>query len=348
MGDVIKNPDYGDTINRLARNGAGDLYSGDLAAEIADDLQKNGAYITADDLREYRTTTYTPSRTGYGRYAVASNAPPGGGPLLQEALNVLDGLDIGEMEHNGVEYIATLASTFQLVNEDRRAFLGDPEVIGDGPGRTLLSKERAAVLRDAVKKGVIGGVLPPYESPDTIHLTVVDGEGNVAAVTHSLGNNSGVVSPGTGFVYNNGMGRFDPRPGRASSFAPRKARLHLTMPSIVFEDDRAAVVLGAPGGNAILPALTQSFTNVVDFGMTATEAVTAPRIHAEGSKIWCEGRTRTDTCDALRERGFTVLQDSASLGKRFAKAQVVVIGPDGELDGGSDPRGSMGVVRARG
>ena len=154
---------------------------------------------------------------------------------------------------------------------------------------------------------MVGGTIPDHEPPDTTHLTVVDQDGNVAAITHSLGGFSGVITPGLGFIYNNAMNRFDPRPGRASSLAPGKARMHLMMPTIAFQDQRVAMVLGAPGGNAILSALVQVFTNVVEYGMNAVEAVSAPRIHAEGRTIWCEARTRTDTCEALRRRGFTVV-----------------------------------------
>ena len=140
------------------------------------------------------------------------------------------------------------------------------------------------------------------------------------------------------------MNRFDPRPGRASSFAPRKARLHLMMPAIATRNGTPAVAWGAPGGNAILSALAQAFTNVVDFGMTATEAVTAPRIHAEGNMLWCDARMRTDTCDALREKGFTVEQNPLSYPSRFALCQLVTLAGDGTLDGGSDPRGDGAVM----
>ena len=147
-------------------------------------------------------------------------------------------------------------------------------------------------------------------------------------------------------MYNNGMNRFDPRPGRASSIVPRKARLHLMMPSMAFRDGNLAMAFGAPGGNAILSALTQVFTNVVDFGMSAGEAVSAPRIHAEGDIVWCEARARTEVVEALRNRGHNVVQDLASLARDLARAQMVIINPDGELDGGSDPRGPMGVARS--
>ena len=107
-----------------------------------------------------------------------------------------------------------------------------------------------------------------------------------------------------------------------------------------------SMVLGAPGGNAILSALVQVFINVVEFGMGAVDAVSAPRIHAEGRTVWCEGRTPAETCDALRRKGFTVVRDAAPLARRLGLAQLVLVGTDGRLDGGSDPRGESGVAYA--
>jgi gamma-glutamyltranspeptidase/glutathione hydrolase len=345
-GAVIRNPDYANTLERLAASGPGDLYHGELAGAIADDLQRNGSFVTAADLADYRPTEYAPLSTTYRDYRVYTNSAPGAGPLLIEALNVVGGLGVDSMIHGGVEHMSNLAPTLQLVNQDRIDYLGDPEVIGQAPLELLLSEARADEVRAAVRDGVVGGRMPPGEEADTTHLTVVDADGNVASITHSLGNISGVITPGLGFMYNNGMNRFDPRPGRASSIAPRKARLHLMMPSMAFKDDNLAMAFGAPGGNAILSALTQVFTNVVDFGMSAVEAVSAPRIHAEGDIVWCESRARTEVVEALRNRGHNVFRDPASLARGLARAQMVIVGPDGELDGGSDPRGPMGVARS--
>ena len=347
-GALIRNPDYADTLDRLATAGADDFYQGDLAQAIGQDLAANGAFVTQDDLQHYRTTIYAPKEARYGDYEIFGCDSPGGGLLFLEALNVLDGLELGKLDHSHADHLRYMAATLQFVNQDRRDYLGDPEVIGAGPGEVLLSPARADQLRQAVRDGVIGNQVPPYETPSTTHLTVVDAAGNIATITHSLGAFSGVVTPGLGFIYNNGMNRFDPRPGRASSLAPRKARLHLMMPSIVTKAGRPVMALGAPGGNVILSALVQSFINVVEFGMTATEAVSAPRIHAEGARIWCESRIRTDVCDELRTRGFDVVHLPESMGRMMARAQLVIIGPDGALDGGSDPRAGTAVVRARG
>jgi gamma-glutamyltranspeptidase/glutathione hydrolase len=339
-GEMFRNPDYADTLQHLAEHGPEDFYTGDIANTIATDLERNGAFVTRDDLAQYCNNIYSPDLGVYRGHHIRTNLSPGGGPLLLQALRIWEGLDIGELEHSGADHLAYIGSTLQLINQERRRFLGDLAHLGHDIPRRMASQERVSKLREAVLDGVIGGEMLSAESPDTTHLTIVDGKGDVACITHSNGQHSGVVTPGLGFVYNNGMSRFDPRPGRASSLAPRKTRVHMMTPTLVFKDGKPAMILGAPGGNAIVSALLQTISNVVDFGMDSLGAVSATRIHAEGSTIWHEARVRGGVVTALQERGFTIVQRTGS----FAQAQLVLIDPDGELTGASDPRGNGGVV----
>ena len=159
-GETFRNLDYASTLQRLADHGPEDFYTGELADAIVTDLERNGAFVTSDDLRQYRASVYTPSVVAYQGNDVYSNISPGGGPLLLEALNVLDNLGLGDLEHSSAQHLGYLASTFQLVNQDRRSFLGDPEHIGHEPFLTLISQERATKLREAVVNGVVGGVPP--------------------------------------------------------------------------------------------------------------------------------------------------------------------------------------------
>ena len=345
-GEVLQNLDHAGALERLAEHGPREFYEGDMARQIAADIQANGGFVTEADLRAMEAKTYAPKKGTYGEYEVYSDGPPGGGPLLIEVLNTLDGLNLGSMEHSGVEYASILASTLQLVNEDRRSYLGDPEVIGEGPGEVLLSRQRADTLRQLALAGAVGKKTPPAEDSDTTHLTVVDAGGNVASITHTLGNHSGVVTPGLGFVYNNGMNRFDPQPGRASSFAPGKARLHLMMPAIAFKDGAPAVAFGAPGGNTILGGMAQVFSNIVDFGMPAATAVLAPRLYGEGSTVWAEGGVRSDVIEVLAAKGHDVIRYASPFSRR-PLVQVVVMHEDGQLDASSDPRGAFGLAWAR-
>ena len=120
------------------------------------------------------------------------------------------------------------------------------------------------------------------------------------------------------------------------------------MPTIVFQGAEPRLALGAPGGQAILSGCFQAISNVLDFGMTAVEAVSTPRIHAEEWTVWGEARIRTETCDALTKQGYTVEHQPLSFSPRLAQVQLVRLLPDGRLDGGSDPRGGGGVCYARG
>ena len=137
--------------------------------------------------------------TAYRDYTVYSNGAPGGGPLLLQVLNVLGGFDLPALGHGSVDLLSHLGSTLQLVNQDRRDYLGDSDFLPQTPESVLLSAERTAELRAAVAAGTVGGVVPPQEHGDTTHLTVVDAAGNIACITHSNGNHSGIITPGTGF-----------------------------------------------------------------------------------------------------------------------------------------------------
>ena len=139
------------------------------------------------------------------------------------------------------------------------------------------------------------------------------------------------------------MNNFDPIPGHPNSIAPGKLRFSSITPTIVFQDAEPRLALGAPGGQAILSACFQAISNILDFGMTAVEAVSAPRIHTEESTVWCEARIRSDTCDALKREGYVVKHQLWSYSPLLALVQLVHLLPDGRLQGASDPRGGGGV-----
>ena len=143
--DRLRNPAYADTLEQLAARGADDFYHGELAERVSADLAANGSFVTRDDLAAYEPVTYAPRAATYRDYTVYSNGAPGGGPLLLEALNVLAGFDLAGLGHGSAEYFAHLGSTLQLVNQDRRDYLGDPDFLPRrAPESVLLSPERTA------------------------------------------------------------------------------------------------------------------------------------------------------------------------------------------------------------
>ena len=173
---------------------------------------------------------------------------------------------------------------------DRNPYLGDPEFV-DVPIDWMISKERGAEWRQHIAAGrpIVVDYVPP-EPPDTTHVSVVDRHGNCVALTHSLGSGSGVITPGMGFIYNNSMCNFNPLPGTANSIAPRKSRTTGMAPTVVYRDGKPVLVIGAPGGTKIITSVLQVLLNILDFGMSPSEAVLAPRFDCQGDLITCQPR----------------------------------------------------------
>ena len=180
------------------------------------------------------------------------------------------------------------------------------------------------------------------EAADTTQCTVVDGKGACVSLTHTLGTPSGVITEGLGFMWNGGMSAFDPRPGRAGSLAPGKARPSSMSPTIVFKDGKPFFVVGAPGGTYITPGVLQAILNVVEFGMTALEAIHAPRFVATSDTIWLTNRIPRAAERELVRRGYPVKRSPLTF--HFAGVHGIRI-VDGKMDGAADP-GRDGVAMA--
>ena len=335
IGEVLKNPDMAKTLSRLATRGADDFYVGEVAAEIVADMQTHGGMLSAQDLIVSAPETGSILWGTYRGHRIASNAPPGGGTKLIEMLNILDNFDLAGMGHNSPDYIATIAEAMKIGAVDRDSFHGDPRFL-DIPVARLTSKTYAAELAARVKRGEKFHVprISSKEASDTTQVCVVDRNGMCVSLTHTLGTPSGVVTEGLGFMYNGAMGAFDPRPGRASSIAPGKARMSSMAPSIVFKGKNPYFIVGAPGGTYITPGILQAILNIVDFGMTALEAISAPRVCATNDTIWLTNRILRSTEAELVRRGYPVKRSPYTY--YFAGLHGIRI-VDGVPDGAADP-----------
>lgn len=342
-GERLKNPDYAAVLRRLADAGPEDFYHGELAQRMAEDLGKNGSYITAEDLANYQVRDLDPLEISYRGYRVTSNPPAGGGICMEEILQIVENEDIGKLGLNSLPYIDLVAHAMRAAYADWYGRVGDPYFV-DVPVGELISDERAAEWYGKIKRGEHFEVPRYPEETGTTHITVIDEAGNCVAVTHSLGASSGVVTPGLGFTYNNNMNAANPQPGRPNSIAPGKTRITGMCPTIVFQGDEPVLALGAPGGTRIITGVTQVTLNVLDHRLSAVEAVSAPRFDCQGPILDCEGRIPSWVKDALAERDFQLFPNSASYGN-FSRVQAIRRDPITQaLDGGSDPRGSGGAV----
>ncbi len=347
VGEILKNPDYGDSLEAIATDGTDSFYRGALGKRISDDFAANGAYVTADDLTNYEPSCYEPVKGTYRGFGVSSNPPPGSGVTLIQMLQILEHFDLGSLHHGSAAHIDLVARAMAAAHSDRNEYLADPNFT-DVPVEMMLSQERAATWAEKIRQGAFLGDGKEAPPSCTTHLSVYDETGNAVSCTHTLGTGSGVVTPGLGFVYNNSMKLFDPIPGQANSIAPGKARTTGMVPSMVFrEDGRPFMVVGAPGGSVIISAVLQTILNVIDFGMSPVEAVTVPRIHCEGGAIHAEARLQNSEMQVLQAIGYEVKRNAISFDPVMSRGHVIVVDEDGDWRGGADPRGGGGVAYAR-
>jgi gamma-glutamyltranspeptidase / glutathione hydrolase len=343
VGEVLANPDMARTLSRIARHGADDFYTGGIAADIAADMQAHHALLSAADVAAVSPGIGEPLWSAYRGYRIASNPPPGGGVKLIEMLNILEHFDLAAMGHNSPAYIAAIAEAMKIGAVDRDATHGDPQFV-DVPVERLTSKAYATEMAARISRGEKTHVprLALREAADTTQVCTLDRDGMAVSLTHTLGTPSGVVTEGLGFMYNGAMGAFDPRPGRAGSIAPGKARMSSMAPTIVFKGDEPFFIVGAPGGTYITPGILQAILNVVDFGMTALEAVSAPRICATSDTIWITNRILRATEAELVHMGYPVKRSPFTY--YFAGLHGIRI-TGGKPDGAADPgRDGMAIL----
>lgn len=335
-GDILVNADMARTLERLAAGGPDIFYRGEIAEEIAADMAANGGLIGRDDLAKYELSVAKPLWGEYRGLKIATSPPPGSGLSMLQILHMLDHFDVGAMEHGSAAHVMLLAEAMKRMTIDKDRHLGDPAYV-DVPVERLLSRDYCGTLAGEIKRGERAEVtrLGDRSSRDTTHVSVIDGKGNAVALTHTLGSPSGAITDGLGFMYNGTMSRFDPRPGRAASVAPGKRRSSSAAPTIVFKNDRPSIVMGAPGGSYIAPSMAQGLMNVIDFGMSMSDAVAAPRIVAVSNVIDVSNRVPHYVTDEIETQGYKVKRSSQS----YAFAALHGLRVDGaRLEGGADPQ----------
>ena len=316
-GETIKLPSTARTLRRMIEaeraakakgRGAGIVaardrfYKGDIAAEMVAFLQKNGAPFDASDFADYYARIEEPAKTTYRGYTVYKHGFGSQGPVLLQALNILENFDLNKMGYASADYLHTVTEALKLAYADRDSYYADPAFV-QVPGEGLLSKayakERAALIdpRKAStsfiagdplkydskvkqwtywKANVIDGVTPrtrsgdevnaPELQKDTTHMAVIDKDGNIFDVTPSGGWVPGAVILGdTGIGMSVRGEQFYLDKTRANQIRPHARPRYTLTPSIVFKGDTPLMGLGTPGGDNQDQTILQAFLSIVDF-----------------------------------------------------------------------------------
>ncbi|KAE8544966.1 MULTISPECIES: gamma-glutamyltransferase [Marinobacter] len=355
-GEVFRQPELADTLQRIAKQGVKGFYEGETAQLIVAEMRRGEGLITLEDLRNYEPAVRQPVHGTYRGFDIYSMSPPSsGGTHIVQILNILEDYPIGDWGHNSANTIHHMAEAMKLAYADRSEYLGDTDFVAV-PLQGLTSKGYADQLRASIKADkarpaseIAPGKPGPRESPETTHFSVVDRWGNAVSNTYTINFSygSGITVAGAGFLLNNEMDDFSAKPGvpnaygliggEANKVEPGKRMLSSMSPTIVRKDNRNFLVTGSPGGSRIITTTLQVIMNVIDHNMNIQTAVSAPRIHHQWlpDEIRVEQGISPDTLDLLRARGHTI-----NTGSAMGAIQSILIGEDGTLYGGADPRRS--------
>jgi len=347
-GQLLRQPEYAATLERLARAGADDFYRGEIGCAIAEDFARNDGLFTAPDLAAYDASTEEPVSGTYRGLEIRSTPLPASGVQVVELLHILEHFDLTALRQSDeVEYLHVLSRAMLATFVDRVRFLGDPRFV-EAPVARLISKSYAAELAALVRgdQPITVQSLDYRESADTTHNCVMDDEGNAVTLTHTLGSASGVVTPGLGFIYNNCMYQFNPLPGNPNSIAPGKSRITGAAPTLVLRDKRPWIAIGALGGTRMPTAIVNTLLGIIEHGLRPVEAVDAPRFHAEGPALEMETRLHWRFHRELAAKGWKLRASSKGYDRAFALVFLALAEADGSFSGGSDPRGGGGIAWA--
>jgi len=287
-GEIMKRPTLAETYRILAEKGRDAFYEGEIADRIDAFMRKNGGFLRKRDFREHTSTWVDPVSVNYRGYDVYELPPNGQGIAALQMLQLLEGYDLASMGYGSEQALHLMTEAKKLAFEDRARYYADPAFAGV-PVRELISdayaEKRRNLIGDNAAQRLSAGSPRRLNEGDTIYLAAADGEGNMVSLIQSnyRGMGSGIVVPGTGFVFQDRGELFSMDPKHANVYAPGKRPFHTIIPAFVMKEGEPFMALGVMGGGMQPQGHVQILTNVIDFGMNLQEAGDAARWRHTGS-----------------------------------------------------------------
>ena len=309
-GQIFKNPDLARTLRLIAKNGKKGFYEGETANTIANFIQKQGGFLSYDDLKNHKSEWIEPVSTNYRGYDIWELPPNGQGIAALQILNLLEAYDLRTMGFGSAEYIHHFVEAKKIAYADRAKYYADMD-FNKIPVDYLISKEYANLRRKEISsENAAIKVLPAdIDNGDTIYLTTADSDGNMVSLIQSnyRGMGSGMVPTGLGFMLQDRGELFSLDQDHFNVYAPKKRPFHTIIPAFITKDGNPFVSFGLMGGAMQPQGHAQIVINIVDFDMNLQEAGDAPRIRHQSDQQ-PTGGDMTDGGELALESGFNYKQ----------------------------------------
>lgn len=338
VGHILKNPAMAKTLREIADGGADVFYNGHIARDIAAKVAghpTNPGLLSAKDIADYRPKIRTPVCSDYRAYTVCGMPPPSsGGIAVAQMLGMFETFDMKALApKNGVpgaEALHVFSEVGRLAYADRNRYAADTDFV-PLPGAGLPSlidkgymKQRASLI-GASSMGEAPAGTPPgmnvawgtdnaIETPSTSHVSVVDADGRGLAMTTTIEDAFGSRQMVDGFMLNNQLTDFSfsarDKDGPVANRVEAGKRPRSAMsPTVVFDrkTGKLVLVIGSPGGPAIINYVAKVLVGTLDWGLNVQEAIALPNFGSRNGPTELEtGRFPQQTIDVLRARGHAI------------------------------------------
>jgi gamma-glutamyltranspeptidase/glutathione hydrolase len=345
LGEIAKNPELGAAYELIANEGPSAFYKGAIAKSILKTSQRLGGKMSAEDLAEFESQWVTPIGAEYRGWKVYELPPNSQGVGALEMLNMMRAFPLGSWPERGTKELHVEIEAQKLAFADLHRYIGDPRM-SQIPLPGLASAEyglaRAKLISPNKARCEETPGNPQSFAGNTVYLSVVDREGNIASLIQSVYQHfgSGVVVDDYGFALQNRGALFELEKGHPNELAPRKRPYQTIIPAFMEKGD-VHIGFGIMGGMNQTPAHAQFVSNVVDHGMSIQLALEAPRftkLKFGGCDILIESRVAKDVRDALSAMGHEIKVVGEYSNQMGGGQAVIHDSKTGVNYGASDPR----------
>ncbi len=351
-GEIMRIPTLGQTLRGIAEEGKAYIYQGEFAQKLSAHVQRYGGWITPQDMANHVSTWDEPIHAAYRDVTLYECPPNGQGLAAIIAVNLANGFDLAEL--SAVDRLHIMIECMRLGFADAQQWVCDPRVT-QIPLDQLVSTAYADRRRQRIDTKRAATKVPygdPLAGPDTVYLSVVDGEGNGCSFINSLymGTGSGLVVPGTGVSLQNRAATFRLDPAHPNALAPNKRPYQTIIPAMTVRDGELHAAYGVMGGYMQPQGHFQVLSNLVDLGMAPQQALDMPRwqlmadspgmgAQEPGGLVLIEEGWDYAILAELARRGHQLSPVDGFGRVSFGGGQVIMRNPEtGVITGGSEPR----------
>ena len=337
-GDKFACPALARTLRRIARDGSGAFYRGEIAEAMAATLAGLGGCHAIEDFAAHQGEWVEPISASYRGREIFECPPNGQGLAALMILRILEGYDYAEDAVSAADRVHLLAEATKIAYRQRDLLFGDP-AHGPVPVAALLADARSDALRAQIRldRAQPAGAWDLPLHADTTYLTVVDRDLNAVSFINSLfqGFGSSIYIPSCGVLLHNRGAGFRLEAGHPNSIAPRKRPMHTIIPGMAMQHGRVVMPFGVMGGHYQATGHAQLLSNIFDRGLDVQQAIDAPRSFAYEGELQLEPRIGAEIGAELEARGHKLAWAPRAIGGGQA---IFIDHARGVLIGGSDSR----------